>query len=81
MTIGPPPAYLAEPTGAMKEDESMDVVEVMCPTCGEPTVVDVPLHDGRLRVAADCQVCCRPLSVMLEVRAGEVQRADVEFGW
>lgn len=64
-----------------------DVVMVECPTCGEPTAVGVSLGDSteptsrRFSVEADCDVCCRPLRVLVTLRRGSVVSAEVASGW
>lgn len=57
-------------------------VEVQCPTCGEQTAVWVDWYDGRETIESDCQVCCRPLSVAITLRGGEVTSIEPpQFGW
>ena len=56
-------------------------VEVQCPSCGEPTTLWVDAPEGRSRMATDCEVCCRPLHVVVEVRRGRVVRAESAPGW
>ena len=58
-------------------------VEVMCPTCGEPTDVWVDTVEPvrELVVESDCQVCCRPLHVRVVLQQGQVVGAQAEFGW
>ena len=58
-----------------------DVIEVQCPTCGEPTAVELYEMDVSEQVASDCQVCCRPLRVTVHRRAGERLGCTVEPGW
>lgn len=59
----------------------LDVVEVQCPSCFEPTAVQVDVPEGRMRLAVDCDVCCRPLHVNVEVRDGYVVSAQAGSGW
>tara|TARA_B100000405_G_scaffold249080_1_gene182663 strand:- start:100 stop:282 length:183 start_codon:yes stop_codon:yes gene_type:complete len=59
----------------------LDVVEVQCPTCFELTAVQVDVPEGRTRLAVDCDVCCRPLHVNVEVRDGYVVSAQAGSGW
>ena len=42
---------------------------VTCPYCGEPQDVELDLSAGSQRYIEDCQVCCRPIEVALEVDA------------
>lgn len=64
-----------------------DVVTVECPTCGEPTAVGVSVSGDaeptsrRVAIESDCDVCCRPLRVLVTLRRGAVVRAEVASGW
>jgi Cysteine-rich CPXCG len=64
-----------------------DVVTVDCPSCGEPTAVGVSLGEEaerasrRISIEADCDVCCRPLRVLVTIRRGSVVQAEVASGW
>jgi hypothetical protein len=40
-------------------------VDVRCPYCGEPTVLDVDEAGGQS--VEDCTVCCRPINVSATV--------------
>ena len=51
-------------------------VEICCPYCGEPTVVDVDEVGGRS--VEDCTVCCRPIDVWATV--GEDGQPEVDAG-
>lgn len=39
-----------------------------CPYCGEPITLLLDLSAGDQDYIEDCQVCCRPISVSVEVR-------------
>ena len=58
-------------------------VEVICPSCGEPTYVWVETVDTKQKVVveSDCQVCCRPLHATIYLQRGQVENAHAEFGW
>ncbi|GMV40387.1 MAG: hypothetical protein AMXMBFR64_21030 [Myxococcales bacterium] len=56
-------------------------IETRCPTCGELTAVSVDLDEGHGEVAEDCQVCCRPLHVTVEVDRGEIVHVETGSGW
>ncbi len=48
--------------------------EVQCPYCGETFTTFVDLSTGNSEYIEDCQVCCRPISLHIEVtdlEAGE----------
>jgi hypothetical protein len=43
--------------------------DIDCPYCGEPISLVVDASAGAQRYIEDCQVCCRPITVILEVDA------------
>ncbi len=55
---------------------------VQCPYCGESFETVVDLSSGSTRYIEDCQVCCRPMEIRLDVRddatlsALETRRSD-----
>lgn len=52
-------------------------VELQCPWCGEPYGSMLDLTDASRRYIEDCQVCCRPIEVCLEVsERGELERVS-----
>ena len=72
-----------EPTnGAPAEEFKVDELphaqplrwlEVQCPYCGEDFEVRVdPSEEGQSMIQ-DCQVCCKPVQVAVEVEEGEVE--------
>lgn len=49
-------------------------VELQCPWCGEPYGSMLDLTDASRTYIEDCQVCCRPIEVRLEVsERGELE--------
>lgn len=42
-----------------------------CPYCGEPIELLVDVSAGSADYVEDCQVCCRPMQVHVEVDAGD----------
>ena len=42
-------------------------VELQCPWCGEPYGSMLDLTDASRSYIEDCQICCRPIEVLLEV--------------
>lgn len=49
-------------------------VELQCPWCGEPYGSMLDLTDASRCYIEDCQVCCRPIEVRLEVsERGELE--------
>ncbi|GAB6194956.1 CPXCG motif-containing cysteine-rich protein [Lysobacter xanthus] len=45
----------------------LSTVDVDCPYCGEPTSLVADASAGAQTYIEDCAVCCRPITVMLEV--------------
>lgn len=44
-----------------------DVANIRCPYCGEAITVLVDASAGSQRYIEDCQVCCRPIAITVEV--------------
>jgi hypothetical protein len=54
-----------------------EFAELQCPYCGEVYGTHVDLTDLSRVYIEDCQVCCQPIEVTLEVsEAGELLRAS-----
>ena len=54
-----------------------DFVELQCPYCGEVYGIHIDLTDGSRQYIEDCQVCCQPIQVTLDVNdAGELLAVD-----
>lgn len=45
----------------------LDFVTIHCPACGEPQTMAVDASAGAQRYIEDCQVCCRPMDVDVQV--------------
>jgi Cysteine-rich CPXCG len=50
---------------------------VPCPYCGEPIELVLDASAGDQRYIEDCQVCCRPISVTVEVDGAGDAHASV----
>ncbi len=51
---------------------SVEEAALICPYCGEQisVLVDTSAHDdGSARYIEDCQVCCRPIALQVNVAA------------
>lgn len=56
----------------------METVEhVFCPYCGQQVELLIDLSAGSQRFPTDCEVCCRPFEVEVEIRDGEVATVSV----
>jgi len=54
--------------------ELLQFVTISCPYCGEAFGTSVDLSGGSCAYVEDCQVCCQPIEVAIEVdAAGELQ--------
>jgi len=49
-----------------------EAISATCPYCGEPIELVVDASAGSSRYIEDCQVCCRPMQVDVEVDGGHV---------
>ena len=56
--------------------ESPEVV--VCPYCGQQTLVFVDTWAGNQDYVEDCVVCCRAISLHIEVREYEVEEISAE---
>ncbi|MBU6248704.1 MAG: CPXCG motif-containing cysteine-rich protein [Xanthomonadaceae bacterium] len=45
----------------------LDAVLIDCPYCGEPIEILVEPAEESHRYIEDCQVCCRPITVSVQV--------------
>lgn len=45
---------------------------LQCPYCGEQIEVLVDCSVGRQEYIEDCSVCCRPITISVEISQGEV---------
>lgn len=53
--------------------QSIETVSTFCPYCGEPIVLLVDCSAGDQQYIEDCQVCCKPISVELNLAGSEVE--------
>jgi transcription elongation factor Elf1 len=49
-----------------------------CPFCGEAISVLVDLSVTEQSYIEDCQVCCRPMQISVDVENGELQSLHVD---
>lgn len=51
--------------------------EIQCPYCGEPIGVQLDLSAGSQSYIEDCQVCCQPIQLSVQVSdSGELEALD-----
>jgi hypothetical protein len=51
-------------------------IEIQCPYCGESIEILVDDSAGDQRYVEDCQVCCRPISIVVSVDEDGALRVD-----
>ncbi|MBG85344.1 MAG: hypothetical protein CMO80_00375 [Verrucomicrobiales bacterium] len=50
---------------------------VFCPYCGQQQELSIDLSAGTQRFTTDCEVCCRPFDVDVDVRDGGISGSEV----
>jgi len=55
----------------------IEAAQIGCPSCGEPIELTVDTSAGTQFYYEDCPVCCRPMSVRVSCRPGEIVAVDV----
>ena len=53
---------------------------VLCPYCGQRFEMEIDLFEGSHESTLDCEICCRPLRVRIELDAGQIASLDVQPG-
>jgi hypothetical protein len=56
----------------------LDIHDVNCPYCGEVIGLLLDASAGAQRYVEDCQVCCRPITVLLDVDEAGDPRVHVQ---
>lgn len=51
--------------------------QVLCPYCGQCFELWVDTLQPEQRLTTDCEVCCRPLDLVIRCEPGEVLSVDV----
>jgi ribosomal protein S27E len=54
-----------------------DFLAITCPHCGEDFQLAFDASEGSGQFTVDCEVCCRPMTVTVRVRDGEVEDSQV----
>ena len=63
------PVYEPQQTAAASADGGTQFTSVQCPYCGEPFDTSVDLSAGSSSYIEDCQICCRPIEIGIDVAA------------
>jgi hypothetical protein len=56
----------------------LDLQDVECPYCGETISLALDSSGGSQRYIEDCHVCCRPITVVLDLDEDGVAYAHVQ---
>ena len=51
---------------------------IHCPYCGETLQIVVDASGGSQSYVEDCQVCCQPMQITIDVDDGELQSLRVD---
>ena len=54
-----------------------DTLSIVCPHCGETFDLALDVSEGTAEFTVDCEVCCRPMRVAVQIADGEVEGLDV----
>jgi uncharacterized Zn finger protein len=52
-------------------------ISIECPHCGESFTLALDVSEGSAEFVVDCEVCCRPMTVSVTLREGEIEALDV----
>ncbi|HUJ71083.1 MAG TPA: CPXCG motif-containing cysteine-rich protein [Verrucomicrobiae bacterium] len=52
-------------------------IAITCPHCGEDFETAFDPDEGGAEFVVDCEVCCRPISVAVRVRNGQIDDVRV----
>jgi hypothetical protein len=55
-----------------------EFLTITCPHCGEDFEIPFDPGEGGSGFIIDCEVCCRPMTVTVRLRAGEVNSVEVQ---
>jgi Cysteine-rich CPXCG len=50
---------------------------IECPFCGESFEVQIDPETGDQRFTTDCEICCRPMEVIVKCEDGKVASVEV----
>jgi hypothetical protein len=59
-------------TGGGCKMELISQTEITCPHCGEVFPIQVDTSQSEQTLIEDCAVCCRPITLAIHCRPGEV---------
>lgn len=50
--------------------------EILCPFCAQPSTLVIDTQVSSQQFTTDCEVCCRPFTVIVECEPGEILSID-----
>lgn len=54
-----------------------DALAIDCPHCGETFSLASDESEGSAEFIVDCEICCRPMSVVVRVVDGKIEGVEV----
>ncbi len=54
-----------------------DSISIECPHCGESFSLALDVSEGSAEFIIDCEVCCRPMTVAVQIEDAEIVSLDV----
>ena len=54
-----------------------DSLTIQCPHCGEQFALAFDATEGDSEFVIDCEVCCRPMTVSIQMEDGEVESVQI----
>ena len=54
--------------------------EIACPHCGESFPLQVDTSQSEQTLIEDCTVCCRPITLAIRCRPGEIESVNEAAG-
>ena len=54
-----------------------DSISIDCPHCGESFSLALDVSEGSAEFIIDCEVCCRPMTVAVQIEDGEIVSLEV----
>jgi hypothetical protein len=55
-----------------------EFLAITCPHCGEDFEISFDPSEGDAEFITDCEVCCRPMTVSVTVRSGEIESVEIQ---
>ena len=54
-----------------------DFISIACPYCGEAFSIAFDASEGGSEFITDCEICCRPMNVVVRFEDGEITGVDI----